>query len=124
MSTFVPTIPLLVQDVSISKTTVETSPGVFALNTVGGGGGGTSAWTPADVNEIISNTVYDDGALNKFTVAESARESADYLQNIKVKTDLIGADVDAINVSMGSNSDADTEHTVIGLLKSIIDILS
>lgn len=124
MSTFVPTIPLLVEDVSISKTTIETSPGVFALNTIGGGGGGSSAWTPADVNEIISNTVYDDGALNKFTVAESARESADYLQNIKVKTDLIGADVDAIHVSVGSNSDADTEYTVIGLLKSIIDILS
>lgn len=42
MSTFIPAIPLLTADDSttkLAKTVVETSPGVFALNTVGGGGG-------------------------------------------------------------------------------------
>ena len=40
MSTFRPTVPLLVEDAVMSKTVVESSPGVYAINTLSGGGGG------------------------------------------------------------------------------------
>ena len=105
----------------MSKTVVETSPGNYALNTVGGS---VSSWTPVDVTEIIGNTVYDDGGLNQFTVAESAHASAVSLANLKTKTDLIATDVDALKTSVGETTDSDTEPTVIGLLKRIVLNLS
>lgn len=37
MSTFRPTVPLLVEDAVMSKTVVESSPGVYAINTLSGG---------------------------------------------------------------------------------------
>lgn len=65
MSTFIPAIPLLTADESttkLAKTVVETSPGVFALNTVGGGGG--SEVTLVRYNKII------DIELSKFVKTE------------------------------------------------------
>jgi len=121
MSTLIPAVPLLVEDAAMSKTVVETSPGNYALNTIGGS---VSSWTPADVAEIIANTVYDDGMLNQFTVAESAHLAAGAAANIEAKTDLIATDVDALKTSVGETSDSDTSPTVIGLLKSIVAHLS
>lgn len=37
MASFRPTVPLLVSEAAMRKTVIETSPGVYALNTVSGG---------------------------------------------------------------------------------------
>lgn len=53
MATFVPTTPLLTTDqasVQLAKTVVETSPGVFALNTISGGG--TQIKFPIQFNKL------------------------------------------------------------------------
>lgn len=74
MSTFRPAVPVLVEDAEMSKTVMEVSPGVFALNTVSGGSG--------------------------------------------------SAEVAQIATSVGETTDPDTDPTVIGLLKSIVNKLS
>lgn len=73
MSTFRPAVPMLVEDAEMSKTVMEVSPGVFALNTVSGGSG--------------------------------------------------SAEVAQIATSVGETTDPDTDPTVIGLLKSIVNKL-
>lgn len=98
MASFRPTVPLLVSEAAMSKAVVQTGPDTFALNTVDGSSV-PSAWTPADVTEIIGNTVYDDGGLNQYTVAESAHQSANSLANIDATSTNIASDVDHIKSS-------------------------
>lgn len=124
MSTFRPAVPLLVEDAVMSKTVVESSPGVYAIKTVGDS---VPAWTPqqaAQVTETVGpkanppsssiigrlNSINSETTLLRTSFGSVAEVPADNTLQRRIKF---------IQDATGTQADADTTPTIIGLLKSI-----